>query len=378
MGQEIDKRYLELAEKWLNGTITPEEEVVFANWYNQNQDNTVWVESDYAANEVVLRERIRKRLQARNKSVRIGQEKWKPYAYPLAASIVLLLAVAVYFGTSHYFEKGETTDILPGGNHAVLTLGNGKKISLDEVKNQHLITASGINLTNTDEGTLVYTSTALAAPDQSTEKNQIATPNGGKYRILLSDGSTVWLNASSSISFPVVFSDTAREVELEGEAYFEIQADKHRPFRVVTAKHTVNVLGTSFNICAYPDDAATKTTLINGAVQVATAQTHTLLQPGQQAASFLADARLQVSEVDVEAAMAWKMGFFTFDNESLAEVMKKVSRWYDVEVVNQSKSNDFRFGGTFSCNKKLSELLRHLEEISNYHFTLKERRIIVQ
>lgn len=375
MRQEIDKRYLELAEKWMNGTITIEEEVIFANWYNQDQDRTIAVESDFATDEAALRQRIFERLRARSKPAK-EKNKLKPYRYPLAASIILFLLFSGYFGLSLYRSGSQSSDVLPGGNHAVLTLANGTTIPLDEAKSGQLAVVSGIHVTKMDDGTLVYTAVSSTSSNPSA-KNRVSTPRGGKYRVLLSDGSTVWLNASSSISFPVVFSDTARQVELDGEAYFEVKADHHRPFRVVTSNHTVNVLGTSFNVCAYPDDADNRTTLVEGMVQVETAYGRQLLNPGQQAA-ISSGAQININAVDVVAITAWKTGVFSFDNQDITEVMKKVSRWYDVEVVNQSQPKAFRFGGTFSCDKKLSELLSHLQEISDYHFTIKGRRIIVQ
>jgi len=375
MRQEIDKRYLELAEKWMNGTITPEEEVIFAHWYNQDQDTPVALESDFATDEAALRQRIFERLRTRSKSAK-AKNKLKSYRYPIAASIALFLLLSGYFGLSLYRSGSRSSDVLPGGNHALLTLADGMTIPLDKAKSGQLAAVSGIHITKTDDGTIVYTAVSSTSGNPSA-KNRVSTPRGGKYRVLLSDGSTVWLNASSSISFPVVFNDTIRQVELVGEAYFDIKTDQHRPFHVVTSNHTVNVLGTSFNVCAYPDDANTSTTLVEGMVRVETAYERQLLKPGQQAA-ISSGVRININTVDVDAITAWKTGFFSFDNEDITEVMKKVSRWYDVDVVNQSEPRPFRFGGTFSCDKKLSELLRHLQEISDYHFTIKGRRIIVQ
>jgi len=375
MKQKIDKRYLELAEKWMNGTITPEEEVVFANWYNQDQDRTIIVESDFAKDEVALRQRIFARLGAHSKPVK-EKSKLKSYRYPLAASVVLFLLLSGYLGLSLYRSGSQPADIFPGGNHALLTLENGTTIPLDEAKSGRLVAAIGIHVTKKDDGTIVYTADSSASSSPSA-KNRVSTPRGGKYRVLLSDGSTVWLNASSSISFPVVFNDTTRQVELDGEAYFDVKTDQHRPFRVVTSNHTVNVLGTSFNVCAYSDDVESNITLIDGSVQVKTAHEQTLLKPGQQVAVSLG-AKLTINSVDVDAVTAWKAGFFSFEDEDIAEVMKKISRWYDVEVINESQPKSFRFGGNFSRDKKLSELLSHLQEISNYHFTINGRRVIVR
>lgn len=295
----------------------------------------------------------------------------------IAASIAL-----VFFGaTLFYFSQHEPVDIAPGKNTATLTLANGKVITLSDLKSGIVIGSQSI----------VYNDkTAISDQDQSSAQNKellvAATPRGGTYTITLPDGSKVWLNAASSLQFPSSFSKSVnRTVVLNGEAYFEISKDKAHPFIVKTGKQEVEVLGTQFNINSYNDEPDTKTTLVEGSVKVsmtAGSQPQTrILVPGQQ--SVVRGAQINLNQVDLKQAVAWKNGHIEFHDADIYTIMRQLSRWYNVEVIYEADLKDLRFGGSISKYKNISEILALLESTGEVHFRIepetavKGRRITV-
>jgi len=271
--------------------------------------------------------------------------------------------------------------ISPGGNKATLTMADGKVISLEEAKNGLLARSGTTSIRKTDHGQLAYNTTAEAdlkiAANVARQYNTLATPKGGEYQLTLPDGTKVWINSASSLSFPVAFTGTERRVKLSGEAYFEVAKDVHKPFYVILNDVQVKVFGTHFNIAAYNDDSKITTTLLEGSVQVTKNNKRSMLKPGQQATVNNNSDNIAVSAANIDEAVAWKNGYFKFDDESIVSVMKKVSRWYDVEIDYRGNFNNQHFGGTFYRSKSITELLKHLEKIGKVHFNITGRRIIV-
>ncbi|WP_421939914.1 FecR family protein [Pedobacter sp.] len=299
-----------------------------------------------------------------------------------AASLVVICSAGIYFFAKNAENKAQpqiasVKEIEPGGNNAVLTLSNGKRIVLNDAANGELAKESGIVITKMADGQLVYTLKENFASNTSTLINTIETPKGGQYQINLPDGTKVWLNAVSSLRFPAKFSGNERKVELAGEGYFEVAHNKKMPFKVKTAGQEVEVLGTHFNINSYADDPATMTTLLQGSVRVNTARgANTLLKPGQQ--SVLIQNKLKVEEADVDAAVAWKNGEFRFNDEQLESIMHKVSRWYNVEVVYQNEQlKTDSFGGVITRFAKVSDLLKMLELTKEVKFKIEGNTIVV-
>jgi len=226
----------------------------------------------------------------------------------------------------------------------------------------------------------VYTDNGvLAAAD---EYNSIATPKGGQYQIILPDGTRVWLNAASVLKYPVAFTSTARKVELTGEAYFEVAKNKAKPFIIHTAKQEVTVLGTHFNINAYADEPNTRTSLLEGSVKVAKLNdaASVMIKPGQ--AALVGDpgsaSRIQIASIDPDEAVAWKNGYFMFDSENLESILRKVARWYDVDITWQSRNSAQKeFSGTISKYSNASQVLKKLELTEAVHFKIEGRKIIV-
>jgi transmembrane sensor len=273
-------------------------------------------------------------------------------------------------------NKQLQTDIAPGGDKAVLTLSDGSTILLDNAQNGNVAQQGNTKVIKLDNGQLAYSpSRSKMGLGGEVLYNTIATPKGGQYQIVLPDGTRVWLNAASSIKFPTVFSGATRNVEMTGEVYLEIAKSAKQPFSVTTGKTTIQVLGTSFNINAYSDEEAEKTTLIEGKVKVLKGNSEAILLPGQQAQ--ITQQKLSVvRDADIEKVMAWKNGLFNFNGAGVEEVMRQLSRWYDIEVVYEKDVPDIEFIGKMSKNVSLSGVLKGLEG-AGVHFRIEKGRKLI-
>ena len=301
-----------------------------------------------------------------------------------AAVIFLLLGTGMYLWLNRSpkasLAQTETTpihnDAAPGGNKATLTLGNGAVIVLDSAANGTLAQQGNARIQKLDNGQLAYN--ALHEKPIEVLYNTLATPRGGQYQLVLPDGSKVWLNAASSISYPTAFTGHERRVEIKGEAYFEIAKNTAMPFIVKVNDMQVHVLGTHFNINAYSDEDAVRTTLLEGAVKVTKDAASALLNPGQQAIlAYKSPTQFQVlANADTEAVVAWKNGYFSFNQADLATVMRQIARWYDLDVVYSGKLPDRRFGGEIQRNTNAAQVLKMLEE-SKVHFRIEGKKVIV-
>lgn len=297
----------------------------------------------------------------------------------VAAAVLFVLSFGLYFykqfnDPDHKFEKH---DIAAGKPGATLTLANGKKISLGGATNGALANEEGVSVTKTANGQLLYILGA-AAKAGNNAFNTLATAKGQTYQVQLPDGSRVWLNAASELKYPVSFAGAKqRKISLSGEAYFEISKDKLHPFVVKTSQQEVEVLGTHFNIDGYADEAMVKTTLLEGAVRVSSGNGNkgVVLKPGDQAT--LLRGTIGVEKVNTEQAVAWKNGYFMFENEDIRSVMRKISRWYNVEIVFDGPLPVDTFGGTVNRFANVSQVLKKLELTGKVQFEIEERRITV-
>jgi len=292
-----------------------------------------------------------------------------------AAAILLLLAA----GTTIYLNHKKTIppapaiakhDIPPGHNGAVLTLSNGKQIVLDSASNGTLASDSHIKVIKKD-GQLSYEGNTAEVL-----YNTVSTPKGRQWQLTLNDGTKVWLNAASSIHYPVSFPGNQRSIEITGEAYLEIAPNASAPFTVKTPTQEIQVLGTHFNINAYADEPILRTTLVEGSIKVVAAGKTILLHPGEQVANNTTTGDLATTKPDVSNVIAWIDGRFKFDHSDIKTVMRQIARWYDVEVEYRGSLPDYQFaGGTFR-NNNLSEVL-HVLELSGLHFKIENQKIIV-
>jgi ferric-dicitrate binding protein FerR (iron transport regulator) len=305
-----------------------------------------------------------------------------------AAALLLLAGSSWLFYNRHNTIKSVAStspghppaaqDVIPGSNKATLTLADNSTINLDEAKNGVLGRQGNTQLVKNKDGQLTYHATSTS----SITYNLLTTPRGGQYQLLLPDGSKVWLNAASSLRYPTCFSGHERLVELQGEAYFEIAHNPSAPFRVSIlsqkgqAPAEIEVLGTHFNVKAYKDEPAVRATLLEGSVRVHKGGAALPLQPGQQA-SWTSTTDIEVAAADVDEAIAWKNGLFMFDRATVEDVMRQLSRWYDVEVVYTNGIPKDLFHGEMYRNVNVSRVLKVLE-ISGVHFTVEGKKILVQ
>lgn len=288
-----------------------------------------------------------------------------------AASLVLIAAIALLYRSETDGTPRTLADIAAGGNKAILKLADGQTVNLDS--SQHGVMILSDRLLYTDSTLAGSFDDDLAMGEDA--YNEIATPRGGTYQVVLADGTKVWLNADSRLRFPQRFARAKREVTLVGEAYFEVAKSQKRPFVVKTAGQEIAVLGTSFNVAAYADEPSEQTTLVEGAIVVSTPQDTHHLSPGDQA--VVNTDGISVGKVDTSPFLAWKSGFIAFNEETLEHIMRDISRWYDVDIRFEGADGQLRFGGTVSRYANVSEVLRRLELTGHVHFKIEERGIVV-
>lgn len=266
---------------------------------------------------------------------------------------------------------------LPEYNEATLTLADGSTIVLNDSSGGILAQELGVVISKADDGSIFYEAKQANAVEGTTNYNTFSTPKGSSYRILLPDGTKVWLNTASSIRYPLVFPGNERNVLLRGEAYFEVAPDASKPFKVTANGSVIQVLGTHFNVSAYADEQQTTTTLVEGAVNVSKNGNTVTLKPNQQAVVDELTGAIQQSAANVRSAIAWKDGYFRFDDDSIEELIDKVSRWYDIEAVEYQGEFSERFSGTFQRSKNVSQLFNNLEKLAPIQFEIKERRVVI-
>ncbi|TKC07047.1 FecR family protein [Pedobacter frigoris] len=285
----------------------------------------------------------------------------------VAVAAVVMIMMGIYFFkaprpiVNRHTEIVNKNDVAPGKMGATLTLANGKKIRLSEAANGQLAVESGVSISKTSEGQVVYKSTDQSSAPVS--QNTMSTEKGETYMLTLPDGSKVWLNAASSITYNAGLVESGkRKVKLTGEGYFEVAKDKMHPFVVQTGNQEVEVLGTHFNINAYLDEQSVNTTLVEGAVRVTSQQEVFKLKPGQQTlVSYRPGQRVQViNNADIGGIIAWKNGLFKFHKASLRDVMRQLSRWYNVEVKYNGEISNRVFTGEITRNVNLSQILELL------------------
>lgn len=409
-----EERYRELALKWLNNTISSEEREEFARWYNTGQDHDIDIPESFASDEEELKNRIY--LNIESGISRRPVNRVSLFRTAAAAIVLIILSASLYFYHSdispdqpgmevvHHDNTGSSilpepevkdlpsfssntlipeNDIAPGKDKAILTLGDGSKIILDDAREGILANQGGNSILKTAEGELIYTfsgeeSIAVPVPEAGIiNYNTIETPKGGKFQVVLPDGSKVWLNAASSLRFPAAFNGRMRQVELKGEAYFEVAPDKSRIFEVITRDQRVEVLGTHFNINAYADEPSVNTTLLEGSVQISDLRTNNskLLKPGEQAQ--LGEKMEVVNIGNSSEAVAWKEGYFQFNEADIQAVMRQIERWYDVKVYyDEGFEPSQRFGGEIERSLSLVQVLKILEK-SKVHFQIEGREVTV-
>lgn len=380
-----EERIIYLLSKRLQQTLSDNEEREIQQWRETSDKNRMLFAE--LRDERSLKPLI-ERMQQYDAEPAIGRWKDRLVAqkkqnkrryYAFAASIILLLSVGILWSNNpQLLDKIVQPTIERGQNKANLILTDGSILSLDSLPAGATTNRAGIQITKTTDGKIScnYMPTDVHS-DAQPAYNTISTSLGSEYQVVLPDGSNVWLNANSSLRFPPRFSVKERKVELIGEAYFEIMGNAKTPFVVSTIKQTIHVLGTKFNVQAYKEDQMMKTTLLEGSVQVHTATRKQLIQPGQEARTYADADNLEIVPGDVDEAIAWKNGYFIFNNESIVDIMTKVSRWYDIEVSYQGNVKSKIFAGTFSKKKSLQKLLDSFASTGQISYKIAGRRVTI-
>lgn len=376
--QEIQQ----LIAKYNAGSANPEEKTKVELWYAQIQrENPDLSEPEKQELKNVMFAGLVSRIE-RHESPAVKVKTLKRFRMYLPwAAIFIGISLIGYFGLrskQHEFPGSAlavTNGIVPGTNKAILTLADGSHIMLDDAGNGKLASQGSTEIVKNNEG-IVYT--GKGASGENLLYNTIATPRGGKYQLKLPDGSLVWLNASSSLKFPAAFRGKLRSVELTGEAYFEIAKNAKMPFRVKTIGQTVEVLGTHFNVNAYPDEPGAVTTLLEGSVKILKGTASATLKPGEEAAVLNSkNGNIAVREADVEEATAWKNGMFQFNQSDIKTIMRQISRWYDVDIAFEGNISTEHYRGKVSRHTDIKQVLQILE-LSGVKFKIEGKKIIVK
>jgi transmembrane sensor len=364
-----------LAQKWLDGTITESEKEMFEAWYACHAPElTEWQNADSGQ---ILKDRIFNRLLSRLEA-EVAQEQvarvialpgrrgfnWK---WAVAVSVILIAgATASYWWTHKGNGQQQLADTRPAEfplaeikapemPKATLTLGNGVVIKLDSATDGSLATQGATRIVRSASGAIVYTQDGTS---KEMVYNTLTVPRGSQVVTLtLADGTSVWLNAESSLRYPVAFPTGERKVEITGEAYFEVAKDPKKIFRVTTNGTVTEVLGTHFNVNGYNSEGDTRVTLLEGAVAISNKSTRKLLAPDQQAGLHASGDIVISRKVDLEAVMAWKNGFFSLNNADIQTIMAQISRWYNVEIVYEGVQRPISFSGVVSRRSNASVLL---------------------
>lgn len=368
----------DLLDRYNNGNATESEKALVESWYNNFVPPASASDTEHLKQD--QKESLRRLLadidQGRNK--RIG-----PWLTAAAAILVLFTAFGIYHFIAEkknrqpkYAVGTAIKDIAPGTSKATLTLANGTTIDISDTKNGRIATQAGVQINKTGDGQVKY-ETATAATSLKEVMNIITVPRGGKYQVVLADGTKVWLNDASSLKFPTVFSGSERVVELTGEAYFDVAHNSKQPFKVKTAGQVVQDIGTQFDVNSYADEDAIATTLVEGSVKIYDAKGQTFIKPGQQYLLKTNGTSEVKNDVDLDEVTAWKSDMFQFDNADIKTIMRQISRWYNVDVEYAGQVPASTYHGRISRNANASTVLKILE-LSGINFTIERGKIIVK
>lgn len=390
-----------IKRSWFN-ELTNEEQDYLENWKKKSKENEELANKinrgDKIADELLAIEQfdveeaskrffsetglVYRKSNENNKVVSLFRSNF--FRWSAAATIIILLSAGWYFLN---IKKDINADLLkenkkssfnivkPGSNKAILTLSDGAQVVLDSIGNGIIDTEGNVKIVKLEDGRLSYSVTEHKQT-LKTEYNTITTPRGGQYQITLPDGTGVWLNSASSITFPTSFNGNERLVKISGEAYFEVthqhskESTELMPFVVEVATSRITVLGTRFNVNAYADEEALRTTLVEGSVKISNGKNTTLIIPGEQASLKLGEANYKIVHPDIEEVLAWKNGKFLFRNANAQSIMRQLSRWYDIDIRSTEDLSGISFSGGISRKDRIEKLLELLELDGRLKFTM--------
>jgi ferric-dicitrate binding protein FerR (iron transport regulator) len=392
----VPENIKEIADKFLNGTATEEEAAQLHQWYDAWVDEETIIQADTEDAAIIearmlsrMLEQIREKDPSSSPVVTLPKRRWWKVA--VAAAVIIMLGFTLFLWQQKYTHKTNSTlaatdtisTIKPGIDKALLILADGRQVVLDTTATG-IVSKQGNTTIINGNGQLSYAGTD-GQQEETTYYNTVKTGSGNQYQLVLPDGSHVWLNAASTLRFPTRFNGKERVVELTGEGYFEVatlrlRSGQKMPFKInVNDKAEVEVLGTHFNINAYDDEDAIKTTLLEGSVKVQAAignRQSAILKPGKQAV-LIADSRFTIADADVEQVVAWKNGFFQFSDAPITTVMRQVARWYNVEVAYQGNVQQEIFSGTIPRSAGITQLIKILELTKTVKVSIEGRKLMI-
>lgn len=379
------QEFKELYERCTLGNCTPEEQKLFEE-YRDSFDLSDMPWGSGFGDKAKIEQRLKADLH--NRLFKKQVKRITPIRWWAAAAVAIFTLGGLLFVNKYFHNPAKPNELVsdqniikPGSNKAILTLGNGKEIILEGSPKGQLFRFDDVTVNNAADSSVAYQKTHAEATGKLQVYNILSTPRGGKYQLILADGTKVWLNAGSSIKYPVHFAVNERMVELSGEAYFEVARDANRPFKVAGAGQVVQVLGTHFDVNAYPDENIVKTTLLEGSVKVYGKSgppdlpgSAITLRPNEQA--VFKNDRLSKVTVDADEFVAWKKGVILFRDADIHDVMRKISRWYNVEVEYRGRLGNDTYNGEIPGNAAFSEVLKILK-LDDINVKLNGRKLIV-
>lgn len=370
------EKAIALIRKYQQGALTEAQQQRLYEWYLlQAAENQAELSPEEMEQTVEL---IRSKLPLDRRATSIPL--WRRMS--AVAAVVLFSLSGIYFFAYHKAagpatEQAAARDVLPGNVGATLTLASGKKITLADAASGKIAQEAGITISKSADGQLIYQAGLQSDVANPNAVNTLSTAIGETYMVVLPDHSRVWLNSASSISYPLALAGRAvRQVKISGEAYFEVAKDKRHPFLVQSKGQRVEVLGTHFNVNSYENEGATATTLLEGSIKITFGKHTKIIKPGQQA--LAGEAGISVHPADAENATDWKDGDFYLNHIDFKTAMRKIARWYNVEVIYaKDLPADIETGGWISRNNKLSAVLKLIESSGQVHFKIQGRKVFV-
>lgn len=383
----------ELISRKIKGEIAPNEQLELDSWINKKPENkAVYERAINTRNQLdkleiyqlFNKEKVRSKLEDElfpTKKIDFSYKRIMRFAAAILLPVILIGGAYLLLREPVVQNFAALDQIIePGMQKAVLKLSNGEEVVLDENEFIKIIADGSKNIKNENQ-LIDYFNSESNMTVEELRYNELKTPNGGQYRLQLADGTKVWLNAGSSLRFPVSFSNKSRDVYLEGEAYFEVTKNS-TPFNVYAGEMNVSVLGTMFNVSAYANDQNNKTTLAEGKVKVWTKQAESggkILSPNQQATLDISSSEMEVSQVNASYYTSWVNGKIEFNNEDLEEVMKRLSRWYNFEYEFKNEAaKQYHFTARLSNDEKISSIIEMLELSADVKFEYKNETVIIR
>ena len=373
-----------LLAKYLENKATPDEIAFIEKYYKYFESGKDLTDllSKNETNQVQNRMLEKIKAGIAEKNTKVISLKRRRIAWTAAASVLLIAGSLFFFQLNRQKANSNSTskikfppsqDIAPGSNKATITLGDGSQVFLNDSTTGIIARQGNTKVVRLSTGEVVYNNNKV---NSKAFINTMTTPRGGRYQLMLSDGTKVWMNSESSITYPTAFSESERRVKITGEVYFEVAKNEKQPFFVDLNDGTeIRVLGTHFNVNTYQDNGSITTTLLEGSVRINNKSTMQMLKPGQQAE--VNNNTISVNgNVDIDQVMAWKDGNFSFNDTKLEAVMKQLSRWYDMNIIYEGKIPQMKFWGGISMNSPLSLVLEILEE-SKVNFRIENKNLIV-